>query len=256
MKRQSYQTPFTDGPKGLAYVTPRKDKLFVQFVDEKNPRVKKDSFLVEAPEGVTWELTNELYSVSLNGAKDRLYGIRPANGPVTVKFTRFTAKKDQPPIPKLDNTPGRKKDGGSYPKHVLKFNALSEILEGPHAGMEVLQPFLYAKFSVPDDDRPATQTGGFKDDGDGYTTLSENKDDDRIAAWLEAMQVADLPIIFSENILPTLENICQEHGHPYMIVLERGWPVSYIPVASSHLSKSTARKSPKAAPKAKAKSKK
>lgn len=208
------RTTSNRGPSGVAQVRVMSRLVKVQF---------KDGDLYEFPkEDCPDELLNAPFakksdpvelSVSISQDGGTIFNARPAAGSHIVKFSRFTAARDQSPTPKLveRQVKQRRSDGRSFViEEHFEYFALLGIAAGKFEGMELLYSMWYLWV---DDDGIALLEGANK-------RIQENMDLLRYGG----VDVNEDTIPYSDNIIPYLETLLKGLDTPFLANLNgRGW---------------------------------
>lgn len=171
---------------------------------------------------------NKSYRVSINGKYDKLTMFNPWAGTFVAKFIGFKRGNNQPiPTPQYPRErTGKNEDGTTYPKDWLEFNAVVELIEAPYAGLQLSVKLRYY-FTLGSDGKRAAVSGT------GKHSVKLNR-------FLEVIMgdASDVNVPFSDNVLPALEALLLEKGHPFTVVIANGWADAFGEAAASYWKKS------------------
>lgn len=151
----------------------------------------------------------------LSNDGNKLYGLKPNDGVFVVQFIEFAHAKDQPPTWKIQE--GRdvaRRDGRGtfWMAEKAVCTLVLEILHDNWQGVGITYQLDY--IFEPDDANPR------------YTILNGSKG--IVAKWNEFLMLAGLDlnnvdIPYSDNVLPALEVMLQESPRPFQVVIENGY---------------------------------
>lgn len=189
---------------------------------------------------------NKKYFVSVNGKRDGLSIFVPMTGSVVAKFIGFKKARNQPiAMPQRPRkVEGVNREGGTYTKDWLEFTAICEVIDAPYTGLEIGVKLRYY----------------FGEGANGLVGIKgQGKHSLKLARFLEVItgDSSKVRVPFSDNVLPALEALLLEIGHPFMIVMANGFADAFGEAASSYLKKTSGTKvaakksAKKAAPKKK-----
>jgi hypothetical protein len=154
------------------------------------------------------------WNMSLNKEGDKIYSFRPIVGTFTAKFAKFSAAKDADPAPDWDE-PKYKDDNGvirtGAPRQV--FTAIISVDDG--------------RFEY-----PVKLPYRFEEGDNGNVVITYKKLGTFISLlidFLEVTGVKDKAIPYSENILPTLQEMIADEDQEFSVVVKRGWIDSFSP---------------------------
>lgn len=214
MKRGAVQRDY--GPQGQAQVTVAKGTVRIRFsannVVYEIPRANCPDYLT----------ASGVYRVSLSEDTTSVVSVSPYNGDYLVKFVRF-GSKNAVPVPRREQSPGRRRDGTMYPRDFLKFSATLEVTQGPLAGAPIVSPFLYRD-----------RSNGFANDGEGELLIAgDSRDVQKLVSFLTAAGVFEMRLPFSDNVLPALQEAILRRGDEFKVTITDGWPTSYEAVPTA-----------------------
>jgi len=201
------------GPAGKARVVVNKKFINVTFLETPGNVHSNERFDIIPEDAPSWT-RNGTYYVQLSSDLLKIYSVRPCGGSHLSQFLRFAARENEQPAPRT--IPGgirTRSDGTRYSvEDSLGFTAILKILGGDYEGFEIPNALTYAF-------RRGT-TGGTDIAGTGTKKL---------ATFLRACGVNfELDtILYSENVLPSLERMLLENLTPVIIELNpMGYPVT------------------------------
>lgn len=157
---------------------------------------------------------------SMNGKKDQIYSLYPANGLFKVKFADFGTKKDEAlPSPQLKRGgPATGKDGSHYVTQDYQFMIANlKIIEGPFEGVTI--PYFlryYFKMFVMDGE----QVAGIIGEGKRYG--------DQLIEFLDVFGAYERPLPWKDNLLPDLMKILLQADRTVTLVMKKGYPDSLM----------------------------
>ncbi len=150
------------------------------------------------------------YDILLSKDLTKIVSLRPPSpGTHIVKFFNFGNRINEIPEPKIQRGGPRKSpNGGTYiANDKLVFTANLEIVEGSqYDGLRLSDIQTYGFEPVPGS-------------GETMITMDGKRDLERFETFMRAqgINLADLVIPFSPNILPWLEKYLQENAKPFMV---------------------------------------
>lgn len=202
---------------GEATVTLEGGKIVVVFTED-NKRYM-DVTMEKIPEGL---VSGDKYQVRLNSTGTEMYSIRPVKCTAVAVFERFTAKKDEPPQPKVQQGGPRNGSKGTwYAKDKLIFTALFKIVSKKYRGMEIAYPLDYTFKQWENSTDTVIPTG------------SKNKD--KVVTFLETTgwDAATDEIPYSENVLPFLEKLLKARNKQVLLAVnDKGYIDSLSPFSN------------------------
>lgn len=157
------------------------------------------------------ELGGGKFAFALNGKKDQVYSLHPAEGAFLAKFDSFQTGKDEKlPTPHHQTGPAKNAQGQTYQKDYWTFQALCRIIEGPFDGIIIPYFLRYDPFYAAED--AGKQVVGIK----------LTKHGERLMEFMDTVGVKDsLP--WSDNILPDLMKRILKADRKFRIVVKKGY---------------------------------
>lgn len=220
-----FEQTFEWGPQGLGDIKFNKTEdgtvTSVRIVAEDGTVYPIDAENID--ENVRQEsLKSGYYSLSLD--ESRLTAVRPYAGMFPVRFAGFTRRGEEDilePYLKPASIRTRVLKSGKkqrYPVPAsLRFTSILQIYAGPMKGYSYLYwlPYIFEMGS----------------DGVTMAKSKNSRDLERLAGFLKLtgwdIEDSNKTIPYSDNVLPYLEGQLTQltDGHPFMTIVERGWPV-------------------------------
>jgi len=147
------------------------------------------------------------FFVELSSDESKIRACRPPKGSYWAKFSHFSHQKDKPPnVKEVPADVKRKRTGETYPVPAhLEFTAVFKIIKGDFVWMELPYSMWYA-FKV------YGSSGECAISGRG----SQKVEEFLVAVGFDFMKDS---IPYSENILPSLEQMIQEKDGGVMITI-------------------------------------
>jgi hypothetical protein len=210
------------GPQGNAKVT----------MGTKVVRVQLDGEVYELPlEAWDKKYPNGEYNVLLGKNLDKIISVKPPfPGTHIVKFVEFSNRNNEVPEPKIQRGGPRKtKMGGSYiAPDKLVYTSLLEICDGSqYDGLRIVDTHTYGFDPVPGSP-------------DAMIVMEGQKDLERFEAFMRAqgINLGQLVIPYSGNVLPWLEAQLQSSAKPFMVTTnDKGFVDTRSPVPAHLLPK-------------------
>lgn len=184
---------------------PKEPKVKITFKPEEGEKPK--SYVVEK-ENCPDYIRNGTFMVSMAENGKKVYGVRPINAVVKLKFKEFPAKKDSEPAPKTHN--GK---FGAY----QTFSAVFEIVDGEFKGMEVPGSFPY-DFVMTEE-----EIQGKMHEVINAKKKKDSKNNDRLWDFLQVTGLATKTMPWKENVLPTLQKYILRDGKVFSGAIREGW---------------------------------
>jgi hypothetical protein len=188
-------------------------------------RLTKTKVLVKMDGGESYEIDKENapddveaghFNIALNSAGDKMFSYRPLSGTFTAKFLKFAAPKDSAPAPVMEESKYRDENGN------VKVGAPQQVFT--------------AVILVGDRYEYATKLPYRFDEGDsGNVTVTYRKLGKRVEQllnFLDVTGVKEKAVPYTENILPTLEEMILDEDRSFLVTVEKGWITSFSPPLS------------------------
>src|SRR3990167_3791840 len=201
------------GEKGLAQVSIGKGRVEVVFENEKRFKISTDS----VPEFMLGEKfpTSGKFWVKLGRDNDEIQSISPVEGNYQIKFFKFSARKDEDPVPQ--------KQKSSYnDSYYFTFMPIHRITRGTLKGCEiaVFLPYRFAEV-----------------DGGEVVLVGSDKDNatavHRLEQWIEATGLVDKRIKYTDNLLPKFQKLALELDKEFNVSLRNGKVEYFAPIPQS-----------------------
>jgi hypothetical protein len=222
------------GPQGQAQVTVGKRSVAVIMTDT---HIKYEFPLESVPDSLKHGFTTGVLKVSFSEDTSKILSACPWSDKVIAKVKNFGGNGAQViPVPRLDEKPGHKKDGGTFPKSELWFGVNFDIVSPvKYLGMSGFGRLLYFN----------PKKGGFTQDeaNPQLATLSgKHRDVVLLDAFLNAVGIGQTDFAWSDNLLPAMLSAIQNADKEFAIVFKDGWPVEYEAIAQATTKKKPVRK--------------
>lgn len=149
-----------------------------------------------------------MWFASLSSDKKKLYDIHPWNGMATVHVKNFTAKKDQPPTPRI-----RKGQYGDF----AVFSVILELTDEDTKGMTCAYEMPYNFFENKEE---------VKGQMESVVGISHTKSKftDKLVEFLDTTGAWNRgPIKYSDNILPVLEKRILHEDRHFKVIFQKGY---------------------------------
>jgi hypothetical protein len=168
------------------------------------------------PDGL---ISGQDYSIRLDSAGVEIFSVRPLKCSVVLEFDRFSAKKDEPPMPKVQKGGPREYEGKKYiAKDKLVFTAIFKIISKTYKGLEIPYVMDYTFKQWENSNETAIPFGS--------KNKAKTLDFLRLAGWNEETDI----IPWSENVLPFLEKLLVPCKKPLLAAIDdKGWVTSLSP---------------------------
>lgn len=181
--------------KGEAKVAIKNGAAIITFVDD------GEVFRIDpAPQG----MVRGHYRISLNSDLDDVSSATPWLGVMRCRFVRFFKRSnDQYPSPT-----SKTNEYGTY----LQFSATLEVVDGEFSGLEFP---VYLRYQFAPDD-----------DGSGniaVTPKGGKKSAKFLADFLDAIGLGEVPIKFSDNVLPEIERRAKKVAKTFKVATANGY---------------------------------
>lgn len=165
------------------------------------------------------------WCVALNQDGTTLYSVRPISGTFLAKLEKFSAAEGADPVPVWETPTYKDKNGTRREGQPQQYFG---VILRTREDYEYYVKFPYR----------------FDETKEGNVTITYRKLGKRIENLLDFLKfagVVDKPVPYSENILPTLEEMILDEDQEFLIKVENGWVTSFSEPLSP-AKKSTRRK--------------